>query len=189
MKRSVRRLLLSTLIFFVGTGVSSCTHKKDTPKFIHAGGDLTPKQAYKMLMEDAEHTFLIDCRFMAEYEFLGHPPMAYNIPYQFWSPKRREKNPDFVQDVEEKFKKTDTLLIICRSGRRSCLACDKLALAGFKHIFNVLGGFEGEKVENKNSPHYGHRRYINGWQRDGLPYTYKLEKKLVYKLHKSCGCD
>ena len=185
----MKKLLLLTMILFMSIGVSIWAREMIDLRMSHAGDDVTPLEAYRMLMKDPEHTFLIDCRTMAEYEFVGHPPMAYNIPCKFWNPEGMKINPNFAKDVEEKFKKTDRLLIICRSGKRSCLACNILAEAGFKYIFNVLGGFEGDKVKNKNSLNYGYRRHINGWQHDGLPYTYMLNKKLTFKLHSSCGCE
>ena len=186
----MKRLVLLILILLLGIGVSTWATEKDEPKVPHAGGDVTPAEAYGMLMADPEHTFLIDCRTMAEYEFVGHPPMAYNIPYNFWTTKGIMKiNPNFANDVVEKFEKTDRLLIICMSGKRSCLACNKLAEAGFEHIFNVLGGFEGDKVKDINSTNYGHLRCINGWQHDGLPYTYEFKEELIYKLYSPCGCE
>ena len=186
----MKRLVSLTLILLFSTGISTWATEKEQPKIPHAGGDVTPVAAYEMLMADPERTFLIDCRTMAEYEFVGYPPMAYNIPYKFWTPQEGMKiNPNFVKDVTEKCEKTNIILIICRSGRRSRLACNKLAKAGFEHVFNVLCGFEGDKVKDKNSANYGHRRCINGWQHDGLPYTYGLKKELIYKLHSPCGCE
>ena len=177
------------LILAVGAGFIASTQDKVKPKIPHAGGNITPEEAYDMLKEDPEHTFLIDNRTMAEYEFVGHPPTAYNIPYKYWTPAGLESNVGFVGEVEKKFKKTDRLLLICRSGKRSCHGANKLIKAGFKNVFNVLYGFEGDKVKDVNSPHYGHRGYLNGWRRDRLPYTYKLEKKYANELHTSCGCD
>lgn len=183
----MKRLGLLTLILLVSIGVSLWAREKGKPKIAHAGGDLTPVEAYQMLKEDPKHIFLIDCRTMAEYEFVGHPTMAYNIPYKFWTPKEMVINSTFAEDVAEKFEKTDRLILICRLGKRSCLACNELAKAGFEHLFNVLGGFEGDKVKKKKSIDYGHRRAINGWQYDGLPYTYELDNKLIYSP--PCGCD
>ena len=76
---------------------------------------------------------------------------------------------------------------MCGWGERSVHACEILKKFGFKHLYNVVGGFEGDKVKDKNSPNYGHRCLINGWQHDGLTYTYKLKEELKYKLHTSSG--
>ena len=147
----------------------------------HAGGDVTPAEAYKMVSEDPEQTFMIDCRSRAEYKFIGHAAMAYNIPCFFWTPEGFVENANFVDDVEARFKKTDRLVIICRRGNRSCSACDKLAKAGFKHVFNVLYGFEGDQLADEKSVYYGYRLHINCWHHDGLPYTYHINEDLAYK--------
>lgn len=181
--------LLLLLLFVVAIGAFSWAQEKRKPKIPHAGGNVTPTEAFKMLAENPEDTFLIDVRSMAEYELVGHPLMAYNIPYMFWTSKGMKANRDFTKDVREKFKKTDKLIIMCRSGKRSCRATNELVKAGFKDVFNMLDGFEGDKVRTIKSPDFGHRRKINGWQHDKLPYTYSFKKKFVYKLHDSCGCE
>jgi len=176
------------LLVGIGIGISTWATEKSELKISNVEVDLTPLQAYEMLKADPGNTFLIDCRTRPEYKFVGHPSMAYNIPYMFWTPERMKENPNFVRDVLTRFKKADRLIIICRSGRRSRLACDILREAGFEYVFNVLGGFEGDKVEDKNSIYYGYRSYINGWKHDGLPYTYKMNQELIYKPAQSCGC-
>lgn len=183
----MKRLVLLVLILLVSIEVSFWATAKGKSKITHAGDDLTPVAAYQMLKEDPRHTFLIDCRTMAEYEFIGHPTMAYNIPYKFWTPKERVLNSTFTQDVAARFKKTDRLIVICKTGKYSRLACEKLIKAGFKHVFNVLYGFEGDKVKDKKRIDYGHRGAINGWKHDGLPYTYELNDKLTY--FPPCGCE
>jgi hypothetical protein len=43
-----------------------------------------------------------------------------------------------------------------------------------------MGGFEGAKNKNKESIYYGKRHY-GGWQREGMPWTYGMDPKLMYK--------
>jgi len=145
---------------------------------------ITPTEAYEMFKNDPEHTFIVDIRTRAEYIFVGHPTMAYNIPYLFWRPSKDEesgyeKNSHFVSDFTEKFKKTDKILVMCRSGNRSVPACKLLEEVGFTNIFEIPDGFEGRKVKDKNSIYYGYR-YVNGWRHDGLPWTYEIKKDLSY---------
>jgi rhodanese-related sulfurtransferase len=151
--------------------------------------EIEPLEAYELLIQDPENTFLVDCRSMAEYELLGHPPMAYNIPYKFWTSAGLEDNREFVNDVTEKFETTNRLLIICRSGKRSLDAAHALMETGFAHVLSVAGGFEGTKVKDENNADYGLRGLIDGWLFHGLPYTYDLDKTLHYPLHTSCGCE
>jgi len=179
MKKLVPMILI--LLVSIVVGVSTWATEQGKLKVPNVGGDLIPLQVYEMLKTDPEHTFLIDCRTRPEYKFVGHPSMAYNIPYMFWTLEGMRENPNFVSDVMTRFKKADRLIIICKSGVRSRFACDILIEAGFDYVFNVLGGFEGDKVKDKNSIYYGYRGYINGWKHYVLPYTYKLSQELFYK--------
>ncbi len=151
--------------------------------------NITAVEAYDKLMRGGP-VYLLDVRSPEEYQLVGHPPMAYNIPFVFFrgGPHR---NPHFVEDVASRFKKTDTLLVICRSGGRSAPAADALVQAGFEHVFNVRDGFEGsaftgrtpkeKTLLRKYSPFYGQRGRVEGWQYDGLPYTYELKDELLYR--------
>ena len=47
-------------------------------------------------------------------------------------------------------------------------------------VFNMLGGFEGDKVKYKKSACCGQRK-LGGWRNEGLPWTYHIDKKLVYQ--------
>jgi rhodanese-related sulfurtransferase len=155
----------------------------------HLGGDVTPAEAFEMIKKDGEHTFLVDCRTRAEYQYVGHPEGAYNIPIRFLSTDAGEKgykevdNPDFGKGLLDRFNpETDTLIILCRSGNRSCKGCNEAIKAGFKEekVFNMMGGFEGGKNKNKDSIYYG-KRWAGGWKAEGLPWTYGMDKKLMYK--------
>jgi len=154
----------------------------------HLGGDVTPSQAYEMVKKDPRHVFLVDCRTRAEYQFVGHPEGAYNVPVRFLTNKVGEKgyleesNPNFGKDLLARFNpKTDTLIILCRSGNRSCTACNEAVKAGFAEdkVFNLMGGFEGGKNSNKDSVYYG-KRWDGGWKMEGLPWTYSMDKNLMY---------
>jgi rhodanese-related sulfurtransferase len=74
---------------------------------------------------------------------------------------------------------TDTLIIFCSSGSRSCTACNEAIKAGFKEtkILNLMGGFEGDKNNNKESSFYG-QRWAGGWKLEGLPLTYKMAAQI-----------
>ena len=143
--------------------------------FIHSQEiiELSPQEAYEMAKNPT--SYLIDVRSIAEYVFVGHPEMAYNIPSSFWSEEEQGflTNDNFVEDLTSRFKKNDVLIFLCRSGGRSLSAAKKMVGAGYSKVFNLTQGFEGRKDEN------GYRT-IEGWKNSGVPYTYNLEKKLVY---------
>lgn len=49
--------------------------------------DITPQQAFELVKNPA--TYLVDVRSIAEYVFVGHPEMAYNIPLTFWNEEKQ----------------------------------------------------------------------------------------------------
>lgn len=150
---------------------------------------VTSKEAYDMWKAEPEKIHIIDCRTPEEYVFVGHAAMAYNIPSQFMRYKLKEEkgkqepvmeeNPDFVSLVKEKFQPDDTILIMCRSGGRSAKSVNKLADAGFKTVYNITDGFEGDMVKESESYFKG-KRMLNGWKNSGNPWAYELDAEHVY---------
>jgi rhodanese-related sulfurtransferase len=120
-------------------------------------------------------TFIVDVRSRTEYEFIGHPDILNGVPnipllfYPGWKTNR-----DFVRKVEERYQKEDTLIMMCRSGKRAEFAAKILKDAGFENVIYMNDSFERPKDKN------GHRT-IGGWKVSGLPYTHKLDQNLVYK--------
>ena len=179
--------LVAVVLLLVGSPVlAGFAYEANKP---HLGGDVTPAEAFEMIQKNPEHTFLVDCRTRAEYQFVGHPEGAYNIPIRFLSDEAGKKgyiekdNPNFGKDLQARFNPaTDTLIILCRSGNRSCAGCNEAIKAGWPEdkVFNMMGGFEGGKNKNKDSIYYG-KRWAGGWKAEGLPWTYKMDKKLMYK--------
>jgi rhodanese-related sulfurtransferase len=183
-------IALTVVVVFSFCAVALAFGQEKYPiKGQHKGGDVIPKQAYEMLKKDPEHTFLVDVRTRYEYQDIGHPVGAYNIPWKFYTVKVGKKgyekilNSNFAADLRARFNpETDTLLLLCRSAARTVAASTAAVDAGFKaeKVFNVLGGFEGDKVKDKNSPFYGKRR-VASWRLDGLPWTYKMDPKYMYQ--------
>jgi rhodanese-related sulfurtransferase len=75
------------------------------------------------------------------------------------------RNPRFARELEAKTGKEAVVLLLCRSGKRSDLAADAAAKAGFTRAFNVLEGFEGEIDEQQ------HRGGLGGWRSHKLPWV------------------
>ncbi len=80
---------------------------------------------------------------------------------------------DFVSRVKEVANLEDVILVMCRSGGRSAIAANLLAKAGFKNVYNIIDGMEGDAVEDPGSVFQG-QRMKNGWKNSGCPWTYKL---------------
>jgi rhodanese-related sulfurtransferase len=171
---------------------SSSIHQVPEGKRTGLGLYVTAKEAYEMWKVDPEKVKIIDCRTTEEFLFVGHPPMAWNIPVAMqtydWDAEKRQfimrPNLDFISQVKKVVKSEDTLLIACRSGIRSCLAVNALAKAGFKKSYNIIDGLEGDKVTDLESVFLG-QRMKNGWKNSGLPWTYDIvpERMMLPKTH------
>lgn len=142
---------------------------------------LTSSEAYTRWKADPDNVIVIDVRTPEEYVFVGHPEMAWNIPTRFNVHESNGKcgrvtmkaNSAFVSQVQQIAKVGDSVLLICRSGSRSAAAANLLAKAGFKHVFNITDGFEGETIDDQASVFCG-KRMKNGWKNAGLPWTYDV---------------
>lgn len=154
----------------------------------HPGHNCTPGQALEMYLKDKANTVILDVRTRAEYMFVGHPTMAIHLPIMFMTPYLGEKgwqletNSAFVENLKEKANPaTTTIIFMCRSGGRSAMALKEAVTAGFssEKCYNMLGGFEGDKIKFELSSFKGQRK-LGGWRNEGLPWTYTIDPKLAY---------
>ncbi len=146
---------------------------------------VTAAQAYEKWKAAPGSLKVIDVRTPEEYAFVGHAEMAWNIPVAFVTYLRKDgkteygprMNQDFVAEVKGLVQPTDTLLLMCRSGGRSAMAVNQLAAAGFKSVYNITDGFEGDKVEDPGSVFFG-KRMRNGWK-NSVPWTYGIDPERI----------
>jgi rhodanese-related sulfurtransferase len=152
---------------------------------------LTSAEAHEMALK--EKVLFIDVRTRAEVNFLGMPTVAdANIPYMeldnmySWDEKKgvfkMEPNSGFVTEVQDRLKQkglepNGKIIVICRSGDRSAKAVDLLAKAGYKNVYSVVDGYEGDVA--KEGEHKG-QRVVNGWRNGNLPWSYTLPKDKMY---------
>jgi rhodanese-related sulfurtransferase len=142
---------------------------------------VTAKEAYDMWQADPGLKIL-DVRTPEEFVFVGHAPMAWNIPFALqtydWDPEKKalrwELNPEFVAAVKAWAGPDEQILATCRSGGRSAMAINILATAGFTRVYNILDGMEGSEVKDPDSVFDG-MRMKNGWKNSGLPWTYAID--------------
>jgi rhodanese-related sulfurtransferase len=125
-------------------------------------GSLPPNQAWALVQAGA--ATLVDVRSPEEYKFVGHVPGSLAVPWA--SGTSLTRNPRFTRELEAKLGgKHSLVLLLCRSGKRSALAAEAAAKAGFSQVFNVQEGFEGELNEA------GQRGHSDGWRARGLPWS------------------
>ena len=143
---------------------------------------VTATEAYEMWQAAPDKVMILDVRTAEEFMFVGHADMAWNIPvfaqsYQWDAEKKKfpmQPLTDFVARVQEVAKPDDMLLVTCRSGGRGAVAVNMLAKAGFKNVYNITDGMEGDKVKDPDSVFDG-QPLVNGWKNSGLPWTYRID--------------
>lgn len=129
-------------------------------------GAVTPVEAYQLL-QAAPEARLIDVRTSAERDWVGKValPEAKQGAVQWSLYPGGLPNPDFLQQLAQQAGKDDVLLFLCRSGVRSRHAARLASENGYRHAYDILEGFEGDKDAE------GHRKTVSGWCKAGLPWT------------------
>jgi rhodanese-related sulfurtransferase len=142
---------------------------------------VTAKEAYEKWKAEPQKVILIDVRTPEEYLFVGHPAMAWKIPvavqsYEWDAEKKQfpmKPLPDFAARVSQVAKPDDTIMVMCRSGGRSAIAANMLAKAGFKQVYNIIDGMEGDANGDSESVAKA-GALTSGWKNSGCPWTKKL---------------
>jgi len=176
--------LLTAFVSGLNAAEVPAKKKKQTPQGLY----LTAKEAHDMVKADPAKVLFVDTRTPEELYFVGYTDMIdKNVPLAYVDyTKIKEKkgkakfasvmNPKFTQQIEEALKakglgQGDAIILICRSGSRSAKAAKILDKAGYKKVYTVVDGFEGDKDKQT------HKRTVNGWKNAGLPWGYKFHKE------------
>ena len=153
---------------------------------------LSAKEAAAMKQNLGNKALVIDVRTQAEIEYVGVADIVdSNVPYMVndyntWDEKngryQMSPNSGFLSKMSDLvnaagLNKDSTIIVMCRSGDRSAGAANLMAKAGYTNVYSVEDGFEGDVAQNGD--HKG-QRVVNGWKNAGLPWTYKLNKKIMY---------
>jgi rhodanese-related sulfurtransferase len=117
--------------------------------------ELDARAAWELLKSEPGAVY-VDVRTPGEYD-QGHPEGAWNMPIALAGMMGMRGNPDFAAVAQRVLPKDVTIVVGCKSGPRSAMACQVLEQAGFPQCVNVLGGFLGGSVP--------------GWAQLGLPST------------------
>jgi len=189
-KKLMSLLMVFGLMSAFVTGLYAGEAPANKKKLIPQGKYLTPQEAYDMKMKEGDKVLFVDVRTPEELYFVGYPTVVdKNIPLVYVDyTKTKEKvnkktgkktvkfasvpNKKFMAELEEALKakgltKDSPIILMCRSGHRAAKAAKMLDKAGYKNVYNLDQGFEGDKDKQKH-------RTVNGWKNAGLPYTYKF---------------
>ena len=124
-------------------------------------GSVPPIEAWALV--ESGRAVLVDVRSNEERKFVGYVPESAHVPWATGTSLTR--NPRFVRELEAKVGKSDVVLLLCRSGKRSALAAEAATKAGFPNAFNVLEGFEGDLDAERQ------RNHVGGWRWRGLKWV------------------
>jgi rhodanese-related sulfurtransferase len=122
-------------------------------------GNLTQSAARKLIEQQA--AVLVDVRTAEERKFVGYVPGSLHLPWLIGP--AMQAIPRFVSELEAKVPKHAIILFLCRSGARPVAAA--AARAGFRHVYDILEGFEGGLDRS------GYRGSRNGWRFRGLHWV------------------
>ncbi len=96
----------------------------------YAYTDLTVSEAQELISTDPD-LIILDVREYYEYcGKTGHIPEALNYP----------NASNFLEEKYTDFTSSDSILILCQSGKRSEPAADFLDSKGFTSVYNMIGG-------------------------------------------------
>lgn len=183
----------STLIF--GSVAASAYDASQVPEIKRTKQALylDAAEAHALKQQLGEKAYFVDVRTRGEVSYLGMPSMAdAHIPYVEhpedapWDDKagrfKLDVNSDFGPELVRRLTakglgKEDTIILMCRSGDRSARAANLLNELGYRKVYTVVDGFEGDL--DKDGPKAG-QRVVNGWKNAGLPWSYKLDKNKLY---------
>lgn len=102
----------------------------------HASGDVTTAEAARLAVKKS--TIVLDVRTPGEFAD-GHLKRARLMDFYA---------KDFWKQVST-LPKNATIIVYCKSGRRSKDTETKLDSMGYTHVYNMLGGFDAWKKEQR----------------------------------------
>lgn len=126
-------------------------------------GSVSPHAAWQLVR--AQYAVLVDVRTHEERKFVGYVDQSLHVPWATGTSFNR--NPRFVKELEKIVDKEQVILLLCRSGNRSALAAAAATQAGFKQVYNILEGFEGElNVDAQRNQDSGWKSYKLPWKQE-----------------------
>ena len=132
--------------------------------------DVSATAAADILAQN-RNAVLLDVRLADELEDVGMPDVSNFLHVEWLTMPVGDINPDFVSEVQRAgVQADDPVLVLCRVGSRSKPAAEALAAAGYRRVYNILEGFEGEANAD------GYRGTVGGWLFEGLPWREDIRK-------------
>ncbi len=191
----IRAAVVTLTVMLLATPIVAQEYETQTdvfelsmPKTTELGLYLTSQEGYRFKKQNPKILFL-DVRTRAEVNFLGMPDVAdANIPIKplttvlakSGKAYQRVDNEDFIPAVadliaQKKLEGDPVIFVMCRNGKGSAIATNRLANAGYTKVYSIVDGFEGDFDANG-------KRTVNGWKNAGLPWSYGIGAERAYNF-------
>lgn len=193
----MKKVLISILLLCMGSAIAF-EAPKDPSRQTSWGLYLDSKEAYTMKTSaSGSNVLFVDVRDPVEIMFTGFTDVVdINIPFlvnnlKKWNPKKNvfamELNPSFESEIakalsDRNLSKDDPVILMCRSGgERGAPSAKALENKGYKKVYVVVDGFEGDTVKSGEKKNW---RLVNGWKNSNLPWGYQLNQAKMYQGNK-----
>lgn len=127
-------LAMFVMLGFLGFYVCPSVNANSNPTNVEnnlAYAKISPQQAKFIMDNEAYNCIIIDVRSLDEYNS-GHIPNAISLPNETIT----ADNPQVTAILPNK---DQTILVYCRSGKRSKEASNKLVTLGYSHVYDIGG--------------------------------------------------
>ncbi len=124
---SIISILMLTTLFFIAAGCQQAPNLESPPAAGPGYQDISAAELQSMIEEEV-NLLLVDVREPHEYNE-GHIPGAILLPLG-----------QLKENHEDALDREKTIVLICRSGRRSADAADFLSQEGYENVYNLQGG-------------------------------------------------
>ncbi len=100
---------------------------------------INPRDLSGLLVREP-NAVIIDVRFLHERDEIGYVTGSYHLPIYTpdWDP-----NPAFAAELAKIADTNTPLIFVCRTGNRSCEACEIAMASGYHQIYNLREGYVG----------------------------------------------
>lgn len=188
------RLLMGAVLVAISAPSFAAPAPENLERQTSWGLYVDSREAFQMkTSQTGQKILFVDVRDPIEIMFTGFTDTVdINIPFLLSNPKKwNDKKNVYAMEVNKSFEplvdkalkdrglsKEDVVILMCRSGgERGAPSAKALEGKGYKQVYVVTDGFEGDTVKDGPKKNW---RLVNGWKNSDLPWGYKLNQKKMY---------
>lgn len=188
------RLLMGAVLVALSASSFAAPAPENPERQTSWGLYVDSREAFQMkTSQTGQKILFIDVRDPIEIMFTGFTDTVdINIPFLLSNPKKwNDKKSVYAMEVNKSFEplvdkalkdrglsKEDVVILMCRSGgERGAPSAKALEGKGYKQVYVVTDGFEGDTVKDGPKKNW---RLVNGWKNSDLPWSYKLNQQKMY---------